>query len=437
VSLATSDGARVCTVGLTHLGCVVSAGLAALGHRVAAWDPDQERLAELRRGLPPIHEPGLPELLARMRAAGRLTFETNLGSALSEAEFALLTLDVPVDDRDEPDVSSVLDLAIEIAQRAREGATVVVMSQVPVGTCDRIKVAVEEAAPGREVRLAYVPENLKLGTAIERFLEPPLLVIGADDADSAREAERLLAPIRVAPLRMDLRSAEMTKHALNAFSATCISFANELAHLCEETGADGTAVAAALGQDPRAGPETPLRAGLGFSGGTLARDLSVLRAIGRSDGSGTPLLDGVLAVNQKQRGLIVEKLRGQYGSLGGLSLSVFGLTYKPGTSTLRRSMSLEVIGALTGQGSTIRAYDPMADLRELPSGLPIEVRDNPYEAVRDADGLLIMTEWSEFRDLDYGAIRQAMRQPVLVDAFNLLDREALVGLGFRYLGTGR
>jgi UDPglucose 6-dehydrogenase len=437
VSVSASYGPRVCAVGLTHLGCVVSAGLAALGCRVAAWDSERGRLADLRRGRPPIHEPGLSELIAQMTAAGRLTFEDDLSRALGEAEFALLTLDVPVDDQDRPDTACVHAAAVEIAERAPDGATLVVMSQVPVGTCDRIKWAIREVAPGRDIKLAYVPENLKLGAAIDRFLDPPLLVLGADDAAALNAAERLFGPIATPPLRLDLRTAEMTKHALNAFSATCISFANELSRLCEATGADALALASALSRDPRVGPETPLQPGLGFSGGTLARDLSVLRAVGRSNGAGTPLLDSVLAVNRGQKKLIVDKLRRAYGLLDGLSLSVFGLTYKPGTSTLRRSMSIEVIDALTSEGSEVRAYDPRADLRELPSGLCLEVRDDPYEAVRDTDALLVMTEWNEFRTLDYGQIGQSMRRPVLIDAFNLLDREALVGLGFRYLGTGR
>lgn len=437
MSAPGGTGASVCTVGLSHLGCVVSAGLASLAHPVAAWDADRERLSDLRRGRPPIHEAGLPELIKRTTASGHLAFEDDLATALSGAAFALLTLDVPVDAEDVPDVSEVLGLAVEIARKARNGTTLIVMSQVPVGTCDRIKELVDDAAPRREIGLAYVPENLKLGRAIDRFLKPPLLIVGADDEPAAREAERLLVGIEAAPLRTDLRTAEMAKHALNAFSATCISFANELAALCEEAGADAIAIAEAMRREPRVGAETPLRPGLGFSGGTLARDVSVLRSIGLEGASGTLLLDAVAAVNGEQKSRIVEKLRGLFGFLDGLSLSVFGLTYKPETSTLKRSMSLEVIDAVTREGTTVRAYDPKADLRELPLSLPVDVREDPYEAVQGSDALLVMTDWSEFRSLDYRAIREAMRRPVLVDAFNLLDREALTGLGFRYLGTGR
>lgn len=429
---------KVCTIGLWHLGCIVSACLAELGYRVTGYDPNSDRVRSLMKAVPPLYEPGLQELIGAMLASGRLSFHSeDLPQALVGADFVLLTIDTPVDDEDRVNLDGILATATEIAEPLQDGATIIVMSQVPVGTCEEIHDAIQRACPRRQFNLVYSPENLKLGQAIERFLRPPMVVLGADDTAAQDAAERLFSPIPAPKLRLNLRTAEMVKHALNAFSATCISFTNELARLCDEVGADAPAMAAAMHYDERVGSETPLQPGLGFAGGTLARDLNALRSIADRGGHETPLLDAVLAVNEDQKTLVLDKLRRIYGSLNGLTLSVFGLTYKPGTSTLRRSMSLDLIASLASQGSTVRAYDPKADLRELPAGFPADVRDDPYETVQDSDALLIVTAWPEFRTLDYATIRHAMRQPVLVDALNMLDRDALLGQGFRYLGMGR
>lgn len=429
---------KVCTIGLWHLGCIVSACLAELGYRVAGYDPDSDRVRSLMKAVPPLYEPGLQELIAATLASGRLSFHSeDLPQALVGADFVLLTIDTPVDDGDGVNLDGILATATEIAEPLQDGATIIVMSQVPVGTCQEVRDAIQRTCPQRRFNLVYSPENLKLGQAIERFLRPPMVVLGADDSAALDAAERLFSPIPAPKLRLDLRTAEMVKHALNAFSATCISFTNELARLCEQVGADASAMAAAMHYDERVGSETPLQPGLGFAGGTLARDLNALRSIADRSGQETPLLDAVLAVNEDQKRLILDKLRRIYGSLNGLTFSVFGLTYKPGTSTLRRSMSLDLIASLARQGSTVRAYDPKADLQELPAGFPVDVRNDPYETVKDSDALLIITAWPEFRALDYDTIRHAMRQPVLVDALNMLDRDAMLGRGFRYLGMGR
>lgn len=428
---------KVGTLGLWHLGSVVSACLAQLGYTVTGYDPDPERVRGLMKGDPPLYEPGLSELIAAGLASRRLVFTTDLSEALAGAAFALLTFDTPVDEEDRVDLRGILATAAEMAIPLGDGATVIVMSQVPVGTCRRIEQAIQQSRPRRRFGLVYSPENLKLGQAIDRFLCPRMVVLGAEDESALDAAEWLFGPIPAPKLRLDLATAEMVKHALNAFSASCISFANEIAVLCDETGADAAALAQAMGHDERVGRETPLQPGLGFAGGTLARDLNVLRSLGDRSGQETPLLDAVLSVNESQKRRLLEKLRHVYGSLEGLTVSVFGLTYKPGTSTLRRSPGLELIASLAAQGSTVRAYDPGADIRELPAAFPVRIGDDPYETVRDSDALFIMTGWPDFRGLDYAAIRRSMRQPVLVDALNFLDREALLGYGFRYLGMGR
>lgn len=428
---------KVSTLGLWHLGSVVSACLAGLGYRVTAYDPDPERVCDLAKGVPPLHEPGLSQLIGAGLDSGRLAFTDDLGQALADAEFALLTYDSPVDSEDRIDLGEIFATAGRMAAHLDEGATVIVMSQVPVGTCEEIARAIQQARPGLTSGLVCSPENLKLGQAIDRFLHPPMLLLGGDDEDALDAAERLFRPIPTVKLRLSLRTAEMAKHALNAFSATCISFSNEIAALCEEMGVDAAALSEVLRHDERVGPETPIRPGLGFSGGTLARDLNVLRTLGDRCGLDTPLLDAVLAVNQGQKDRVLHKLQRLCGALDGLTISVFGLTYKAGTSTLRRSVSLELIASLAAQGSAVRAYDPQADTRELPPGLPVDIGLDPYETVRGSDALLIMTQCPEFRALDYAAIQRCMRQPVLVDATNMLDPDALLACGFRYQGMGR
>ena len=429
--------ARVCTLGLWHLGSVVSACLADLGYRVTGYDPDPGRVQDLRKAVPPLYEPGLPDLIGAGLDSGRLTFTSDLPEALAKASFVLFTFDTPVDDNDRADLSGIFATATEMAATLEDGATVIVMSQMPVGSCQEIERAIQRTCPKRRFGLVYSPENLKLGQAIDRFLRPPIVALGADDESALDAAEAFFGAIPAPKLRLNLRTAETLKHALNAFSATCISFSNEIAALCDEVGADAVALAQAMRHDGRVGAETPLMPGLGFAGGTLARDLNALRAVGDRFRCDTPLLDAVLAVNEAQKERVLTKLRHVYGSLDGLTVSVFGLTYKPGTSTLRRSLSLELIAALAAQGSTVMAYDPKADILELPAGFPAHIGDDPYETARNSDALLILTGWSDFCGLDYTAIRRSMRQPILIDALNLLDRDTLLEQGFRYFGMGR
>lgn len=229
----------------------------------------------------------------------------------------------------------------------------------------------------------------------------------------------------------------MTKHAINVLLATCISFANEIASLCDEVGADALKVAEALGSDERIGQQLPLKPGLAFAGGTLARDLKILQSLGDRFGSETYLIDGVLKVNEQQNKQVLRKLGKIYGSVKNLTIGVLGLTYKAGTSTLRRSAALEIIKDLVDNGATVRAYDPKADLEEIRAHKEFKFCTNPYEVSKDSDALVIVTDWPEFRELDFDFIKSVMRRPVLIDAKNMLDSESLIAEGFVYSGIGR
>ena len=282
-----------------------------------------------------------------------------------------------------------------------------------------------------------MPENLRLGQAISRFMKPERIVIGADNEGTLDKVEAFFSVIPDQKLRMDLRSSEMTKHALNAFLATSVSFANEIANICDEVGADALKVSEALKLDSRIGPKAMLRPGLGFAGGTLARDIRVLQNIGTKTGYEPLLINAVYQVNCRQNKAIVLKLGKIYNSLQNLSIGVFGLTYKPGTSTLRRSASLEIINELVANGAKVKAYDPKADLREIQGKVNFELCSDPMMAVKESDALIFITEWPEFKQLDFAQIKPLMNKPVIIDAQNMLDENKLSKLGFAYLGVGR
>ena len=356
---------KVCVIGIWHLGSVVSACLADLGYFVVGLDKDPEKVRDLNSGIPPIFEPGLKELITSNINLGRLSYTTDLSQALKNCSFVLITFDTPVDENDEVDLSPIFDTGLELSKYLESNAIIIVSSQVPVGTCEQIKSLIRENNPSLNFDIACSPENLRLGQAIDYFKKPDRMVIGADSESTLDRVEALFEVIPAPKLRMNLRTAEMTKHAINAFLATSISFANEIANLCDELGADALKIAEALKSESRIGPKLPLLPGLAFAGGTLARDLKILKNLGESSGCETPLVNGVLRVNQQQNGLVVRKLQKIYGSVNNLTVGILGLTYKAGTSTLRRSAALGIIKDLTSHGARVKAYDPKAAPEEV------------------------------------------------------------------------
>lgn len=428
---------NVCVVGIWHLGSVVSACLADLGYHVIGVDKDPKKVEDLNNGIPPLFEPGLTELIQTNINQKSLSYTTDMGYAVNGSSYVLITFDTPVDDNDEVDLSEIFDTATELVKYLRNDTTIVVSSQVPVGTCEQIESVIKRGASSLNFGIAYSPENLRLGQAIEVFKNPERIVVGADSSTTLDKVERLFAPVGVPTVRMNLRTAEMTKHALNAFLATSISFANEIANLCDEVGADALKVAEALRSDSRIGSKARLLPGLGFAGGTLARDLKVLKSIGEKHGYEDGLIKAVLEVNHQQNGLVVRKIKKVYGSLKGLTAGILGLTYKPGTSTLRRSAALEIIRDLICEGVKVKAYDPKADLDEVQMHKEFEFYPDPYQVAADADALVIITEWPEFQSLNFDLLKTTMRNPVLIDTNNVLDDEVMASKGFNYFGVGR
>jgi len=433
----SGHSSKICVIGIWHLGSVVSACLADAGYIVTGVDRDPERVKKLNRGGAPVYEPGLNQLLKKNVESKKLSFTTNLENAVKDADYVMITFDTPVDAQDEVDISEIFDICHELAEYLRNETVIIVSSQVPVGTCDEIRSIIKERNKTIEFDVAYSPENLRLGQAIECYRNPDRIVIGADMKSTLDKVEELFSVISAPKLRMSLRSAEMTKHALNTYLAMCISFINEIANLCDMVGADAIEISEGLRTDQRVGRRAPLHPGLGFAGGHLARDLKILKGLGRKFRYDTHLIDGVLKVNEGQNMSVGKKLQTIFGSLRGLSIGVLGLTYKPGTSTLHRSAALEIIRDLVDKGAVVKAHDPKAATEEIQLHKEFKFCNNPYEVAEGSDALVIVTEWPEYQQLDFGLIRTKMKQPILFDAKNMLDDKLLTEKGFKYFGIGR
>jgi len=424
---------NVVVFGLWHLGCVTAACLAAAGKRVVGLDSDVEVVSGLERGRPPIDEPGLAELVAAGRTVGRLSFTTRVVEAFEGADVFWITFDTPVNDRDEADVAFVRQRLEAIASFLKPGTLVMVSSQVPVGFTR----ALARDWAGRGLTFAYSPENLRLGKALAVFRAPERVVVGLGDPRDRAKVEELFAPYAQRYEWMSIESAEMTKHAINAFLATSVSFINELARLCEQIGADAREVERGLKSESRIGPKAYLSPGPAFAGGTLARDLRFLSQFGRNLGVATPLFDGVLASNDEQKLWLHDKITQLLSGVPGPVVAVLGLTYKPGTDTLRRSASVELCMWLRSRGIKVRAHDPA--IRVLPEELRlfVDLCDTAEQAFAGADLVVVATEWPAFRNIQPSQLTSTMRLARVVDQTWFLAQQLGKVPGLRYFAPGR
>jgi UDPglucose 6-dehydrogenase len=428
---------KIAVLGLWHQGVVGAACLADMGHEVVAADADAERIARLQQGKAPLFEPGLDALIAKGLASSRLSFTTDHAAAVAAAPCVFVMVDTPVDDNDESDLTEIFQTCKAIAKALQPEAAILMTAQVPVGTCDALLNTLRETAPACSATIAYMPENLRLGQAIERFMAPPLPVIGCDDPETFRRLLAVLGPLAPQWHHVTLRTAEMMKHALNGFLGLSICFANELGNICDAVGADGKRVGELLRLEPRVGSKAMLLPGLGFSGGTLARDMQTLRRLGRGFGLDTPLLDGAWKANAEQNRLVVRKLAGVLADLRGSRIAVLGLTYKADTSTLRRSAAIEVIADLVAGGARVSAHDPRADRDELKGYAGFTFFEDPLAAVAGAEALVLMTPWKDYRDLDFAAVKDRMARPYVLDTAGLWNGDEIGRLGFIYDDIGR
>jgi UDPglucose 6-dehydrogenase len=425
----------ICVTGIWHQGAVVAACLADLGHEVVGLC-DPAAAARLAAGEPLLHEPELPELLRSGLASGRLRFNSDAADALRGAEVVFLSTDTPVADDDSPELESVYALAATIRDGIDRDIVLCVSAQVPVGTTSELAAIVAGSGAGHRCTGVYVPEFLRLGEAIRTFREADRFVVGTADEEAGACVEALLAPLGRPVVRTDVRSAEMAKHAANAFLATSISFMNEIADICGVVDADPAEVATILKLDRRIGPYAYLNPGLGYAGGTLGRELRVLQDIGRREQRPTRLTDAVVAVNDARPALVALQLRSALGGLAARRIAVHGLTYKSGTSTLRRAVSLDIVRSLVDAGATVAASDALADLSEAEDPPRMDLYRDPYEAAAGSDALVVLAD-STAPALDFPRLRQIMRGNVILDARSSLRPGEVRGAGLRYASLWR
>jgi UDPglucose 6-dehydrogenase len=418
-------------IGTGYVGLVTAAGFAELGSDVWCVDIDAAKIAALERGEVPIYEPGLEELL--VRNAARLRFSTELSDALEHARLLFVAVGTPPTysgDADLSAVHAVIDAIPASADRA-----LVMKSTVPSGTGVSVKRAFAEQG---KAGLGYVscPEFLKEGSAIADFMEPDRVVVGDDDTWAGDAVIDLYAPLNAPVVRTDIASAEMVKLASNAFLATKISFINEIANVCEQTGADVVEVARGMGLDDRIGPKF-LQAGIGFGGSCFPKDVDALKQLAGNSGYHFQLLTAVIEVNELQKRRVIGKLHKHLGGLVGKRIALLGLAFKPNTDDMREASSLVLSARLNADGASVSAYDPVAEdeARKLVSG--ITYADSPMDAVTGADAVVLVTEWTEFMDLDWRAVAEAMRGELVIDGRNALDPELIRASGLIYEGVGR
>jgi UDPglucose 6-dehydrogenase len=438
---AAAGGAdRIGVLGLWHLGCVTAACLAEAGYEVLGVDPDAGIIEGLVRGRPPLYEPGLGELMADV--SPRLRFSTD-PEVLAAAKWAWVAFDTPVDDDDRADVEWVLDRAARLLEPLPEGALVVVSSQLPVGSVFALQERCAAVRGDGDLRFACIPENLRLGRALESFRSPDRIVAGVRSEADRGELAELLAPLRADVCWMRVESAEMTKHALNGFLATSVTFMNEIAGICESVGADAAEVARALKSERRVGPRAYLEPGDAFAGGTLARDIGFLCDLAERHGLPAHVFNGVARSNAAHRLWAQRKLLGLLGEethdrrpLAGRTVAVWGLTYKPGTDTLRRSSAVELCGWLVGAGARVRAHDPA--VKALPPSLAasVELCSDPAEAAAGADALVVSTAWPDYREVPTEDTLSALRRPLIIDPTGWLRAGMAAHAGLRYLCVG-
>jgi UDPglucose 6-dehydrogenase len=429
---------KVCVVGLWHLGTVTAACLAASGgHHVTGLDFDPSVIANLSAGTPPLFEPGLDALVQSALGSGHLAFTTDAATAIKDADVVWIAYDTPVDDDDRADVEYVIERTARLFPHLDDGQLVLISSQLPSGTTRRIERMFASESCGRAVGFGYSPENLRLGNAIDAFTRPDRSVIGVRSEADRVKAARLLKPFSDRIVWMSVESAEMTKHALNAFLASSITFINEIAALCEQVGADATEVAQGLKSERRIGPKAYLSPGGAFAGGTLARDVVFLSDLGGIHGVPTHMLSSIKASNDAHRQWAERRLSELLGDVAGKTVAIWGLAYKPGTDTLRRSSAVELCEWLHARGAAVRAHDPAVRLLPLELSAYVQLADSALGAADAASALVVATPWPEYRDLAPVELVARMARPLVLDASRFLGDTFGSHADIEYVSVGK
>ncbi len=428
---------QICVVGVGYVGLVTGACFADLGNKVVALDIDEKRIQNLNKGIMPIYEPGLDELVKRNVKAGRLSFTTSYADAMKDAEYAFIAVGTPSADNGEADLKYVEAAAKSIAATMSAPLIIINKSTVPIGTGDWVADIVTKAQP-KPIPFSVVscPEFLREGAAIGDFMNPHRTVIGSMHRDAAEKVAHLHLPLRAPIVITDLRTAEMIKYASNAFLATKISFMNELADLCERVGADVKEVAAGMGYDKRIGPSF-LDAGLGWGGSCFPKDVKALAFMAEQNDLDPRILHSVMGVNYGRRPDAVKFVGEMVGGLKGKTVGLLGLAFKPNTDDMREAPSIDIVEELKKAGAKVRAYDPVA--MDVARGIinGIEYCEDAYKMAKGCDALMVITEWNEFKQLDLEQIKSLLKKPVIFDGRNIYDPTLMKELGFTYRGIGR
>jgi len=445
----------IAVIGSGYVGLVSAACLAELGHVVVCVDVDADRIHTLQKGEIPIYEEWLPELLAR-HGGRRLYFTTSLPSAVEASSVIFIAVGTPSADNGEADLSYVESVARDIARTADGYRLIVEKSTVPVYTCEWIRQVIAMNSTAARFDVVSNPEFLREGTAVLDFLHPDRIIVGADSDEAAKAMQEIYAPLTSGAyyktrdtivsgvengaelFLTSTKSAELIKHASNAFLATKISFINAVASVCEKVGADVAEVVRGMGADTRIGPRF-LNPGIGYGGSCFPKDLKALRSFAKEFGYEFRLLDEVISINEVQCSQFLKKVRSAVWNLRGKHLAVLGVTFKGGTDDVRESPAIAVIRALLQERCTISAYDPAGSehAKEILPASGIEFADNPYEAAQGADALLILTDWEPFRHLDLDRLRGGLNQPIVIDGRNLYEPKQMECAGLRYYSVGR
>jgi UDPglucose 6-dehydrogenase len=430
---------RICVMGSGYVGLVSGACLADFGNAVVCVDIDEPRIDRLRAGEMPIYEPGLEELMTRNRERGRLSFSTDVAFAIKSSDIVFICVGTPSQPSGEVDMSFVHAAARSIGQYMEDYKIIVNKSTVPVGTGDEVGAIIAEVHPNADIDVVSNPEFLREGSAIDDFMHPDRVVIGASSRRALEAVIDVYRPLYQSDVPMvltDVQSAEMIKYASNAMLAAKISFINEIANICEAFDADVTAVARGMGLDERIGPRN-LYAGAGYGGSCFPKDVQGLAATARKAGVDAPVVQAIDKSNVQQRLHMIDKLRELIGSFDGQTVCLLGLSFKPDTDDLREAPAMEMVEVLLREGATVHAYDPVSMDHARDQFPALTCFDDPYAAAARVDVLVLMTEWNEFRNMDLPRIQAALGSPRLLDCRNVYDPREMAELGFDYVSIGR
>lgn len=429
---------QICVIGVGYVGIVTGACFADLGNRVIALDVNEQRVANLNKGIMPIYEPGLEELVKRNVQAGRLSFTTDYAEAVNGTEFAFIAVGTPSGGSGEADLQYVAAAAKSIAENMTEPLIIINKSTVPVGTGDWVADIVKRSQKKPiDFSVVSCPEFLREGSAIGDFSQPHRTVLGSTDKEAANKVAQLHLALRAPIVITDLRTAEMIKYASNAFLATKISFINEIANICEALGADVKEVAAGMGYDARIGRHF-LDAGLGWGGSCFPKDVLALAFMAEEAGLDPRILNTVMEVNYERRKIAIKHTEAMVGgSLKGKTIGLLGLAFKPNTDDMRDAPAIDIAQELNAAGAIVRGYDPVA--MDVARGIlpAVEMAKDPYSMAEGCDALMVITEWNEFKQLDLEKLKSLLKTPVIYDGRNIYDPAAMRALGFTYRAIGR